>query len=185
MRWFSLTRLGSLMIVTALASCEKSSQPAALAAMPSRKPGLWEQKLVRDGRTGMMGAMKMCVDASADRGIGLLGRRLAAGDCRRAIHEEGPGAYRFDSTCRPGDGSVVIIRGVATGDFASSYHVRSDIDVTGAPIDMMNGAHEVEVTARFMGPCPSGMRPGDVQLGSGLKVNIDHLPRLAGVIEGG
>jgi hypothetical protein len=83
------------------------------------------------------------------------------------------------------DGALVISRGVATGDFKTAYRVRSNIDVSGAPLAPMNGSHVVEVSGRYVGPCPSGMRPGDVKLGSGLKVNLDRLPRLAGAIAGG
>jgi hypothetical protein len=174
-------RAGAVVILATLAGCDK---PAESAAVPKRAPGLWEQVLTRDGKPGRLGGLKMCLDADADARMGVFGRHFAKGDCKHSITRDAQGAYRFSSTCRMEDGAVVISRGVATGDFKTAYRVRSDIDVTGAPFPPMNGPHEIEVSGHYVGPCPVGMRPGDVNLGSGLRVNLDRLPRIAGALAG-
>ena len=82
-------------------------------------------------------------------------------------------------------GAVVTSRGVATGDFGSGYEVRSEVAIKDAPFEAMNGLHSVTITGRYKGPCPPGMRPGEVNLGSGVKVSIDRLSQIAGALEAG
>jgi hypothetical protein len=141
--------------------------------------------LTRDGKPGRLGGLRLCLDAAADRKLAVFGRHFAKGECQRSVSRDADGAYHFNSTCRLDDGAVVDSRGVATGDFQTGYDVRSEIDVTGAAIDPMNGAHRIEISGRYKGPCPSSMRPGDVSLGSGLKVNMDRLPQIAAALSGG
>jgi hypothetical protein len=49
----------------------------------------------------------------------------------------------------------------------------------------MNGMHVIDIAGRYEGACPATMRPGDVNLGSGLKVNMDRLPQIASAVTGG
>jgi hypothetical protein len=154
-------------------------------AGPSRKAGLWEQSLTRDGKPGRLGGLKVCLDAATDRKLSVFGRHFDQGDCRRQVTRDATGVYRFNSTCNLEDGAVLKAMGAATGDFASSYTVHSEVNVSGSPIETMNGMHEIKISAHYKGPCPAGMRPGDVSLGSGMKANLDHLPHIAGVLSGG
>lgn len=115
----------------------------------------------------------------------MFGRHFGQGDCRRQVSRDASGVYHFSSTCRLDNGATVQAMGAASGDFSSGYSVRSEINVSGAPVEAMNGMHQVQISARYLGACPAGVKPGDVNLGSGLKVNIDQLPQIAAAMGAG
>ena len=185
MRIAEVARVCAFGALVVLAACGKPADAPDAANAPMRKAGLWELKLTRDGKSGKLGWLKVCLDAATDSRLGVFGRHFAKGDCQRSITRQDDGAYRFSSTCTVGGGAVVATHGVATGDFNTGYTIRSDINVTGAPFEPMNGSHAITIEGRFNGPCPAGLRPGEVSLGTGMKVSIDQLSKLAGAAESG
>ena len=181
----TVAHLGGLAALAALAGCGKPSDGDAAASPPVRKAGLWEQVITRDGKPGRFGVLKVCLDADADHKLGVFGRHFAKSDCQKSVTKDATGLYHFTSSCALPNGGSVKSMGTASGDFDSNYSVHSEVNVTGAPLEPVNGMHVVDLTGTYKGPCPSGMRPGDVNLGSGLTVNIDRLQQLAGVLGGG
>ena len=141
--------------------------------------------MTRDGKPGRLGVINICLDAPTDAKLNVFGRHFGEAACPHAISRDAQGAYHFESTCTLKSGAVVTSRGVATGDFGSGYEVRSQVAIKDAPFDAMNGLHSVTITGRYKGPCPSGMRPGEVNLGSGVKVSVDRLSQIAGALETG
>jgi hypothetical protein len=171
--------------LAALTGCEKIGGAGSTAAAPARKAGLWEQVLTRDGRPGRLGVLTLCVDAATDHEMGVFGRHVGSGDCDRAVTRDGAGIYHFTTTCTLSNGAVVRSMGTAVGDFGSGYKVHSEVTVSGAPIAPLNGMHVIDIAGRYEGPCPSTMKPGDVSLGSGMKVNMDRLPQILSEVGGG
>jgi hypothetical protein len=171
--------------LAALAGCGKVDGDGSTAATPSRKAGLWEQVLTRDGKPGRLGVLTMCVDAATDHELGIFGRHVGKGDCDRTVTRDPTGVYHFVSNCTLSNGTLVKSMGTASGDFASGYKVHSEVNISGAPIAPMNGMHVIDIAGRYEGTCPATMRPGDVSLGSGLKVNMDRLPQIASAVGGG
>ncbi len=169
----------------ALAGCGKPAGQPASAAMPQRRDGLWEQTLAKDGKPGKLGVLKICVDPAVNARFGVFGRHFDKGACQHSISRDPGGAYRFGSTCNLDNGAVVVTRGVATGDFQAGYEVHSDISISGAPFAPMNGMHAIRLSGRYLGPCPANMHPGDINLGSGLRINLDQLPKIAAAVGGG
>ena len=169
-----------------LTGCGKvDGDAASSAATPSRKAGLWEQVVTRDGKPGRLGVLTLCVDAATDHQLGVFGRHVAKGDCDRTVTRDAAGVYHFVSTCTLNNGTVVKTMGAASGDFASGYKVHSEVNISDAPFAPMNGMHVIDISGRYEGACPATMRPGDVSLGSGLKVNMDRLPQIASAVTGG
>ncbi len=175
----------SALLFFALAGCVKPAGDTASQAPPSRKTGLWEQTFNRDGKPGRVGRLKVCLDDATDGKLSVFGRHFATGACQRQVTREAGGVYHFNSVCTVDNGAVIKTMGVAAGDFASGYKVHSEVNVTGAPFGPMNGIHVVDITARYDGPCPQGVKPGDVELGSGMKINISRLPQIAEALENG
>jgi hypothetical protein len=171
--------------LAALTGCGKFEGGGSSAAAPSRRAGLWEQVLTRDGKPGRLGVLSLCVDAATDHELGVFGRHVGKGDCDRAVTRDATGAYHFASTCTLSNGTLVKSMGTASGDFASGYKVHSEVNISGAPIAPMNGIHVIDISGRYQGACPATMRPGDVSLGSGVKVNMDRLPQIASAVTGG
>lgn len=184
MRILMIARIAGLAALASLAGCERLAREPASTGMPIRKPGLWEQVLTRDGKPGKLGGLKICLDAASDLKLGVFGRHFAKGECQKSISHDATGAYHFSSSCSLKGGELVSTQGVANGDFTSRYDVQSDISVSGSPVEPMNGTHAIHITGRYRGPCPAGMRPGEINVGSGMKINIDQLPTFLGVSVG-
>ncbi len=180
MRIMMLARVAALATLASLAGCGRPARDPASTGMPTRRPGLWEQVLTRDGKPGKLGDLKICLDAASDLKLGVFGHHFAKGECQKSVSRDAIGAYHFRSSCTLTGGELVSTRGSATGDFTSRYDVQSDISISGSPIEPMNGMHAIHITGRYRGPCPAGMRPGDISLGSGMKINIDQLPAFLG-----
>jgi hypothetical protein len=153
--------------------------------MPARKPGVWELSVMRDGRPGRLGSLRLCLDAAADARLGVFGRRLGADECQQTVTRDAAGVYHFASSCALREGGVATARGAVKGDFTSDYDVDAQVDVTGAAFDPMNGAHAIRIAGRYQGPCPADLRPGEVSVGAGLKFNMDRLPQITQAIDGG
>ncbi len=183
MRMAAMTRAGALAGIAILGGCAKPSTDGASVAPPARRAGLWEQVMTRDGKPGRLGKLQICLDAATDARVSAFGRRFNSAACQKSVTRDG-GVYRFTASCTRENGATVKTTGVATGDFTQNYRVRSEIDVSGASLEAMNGMHTVEVNGRYLGACPDDMRPGDVSLGGGLKVNIDRLPQIAKAMGG-
>ncbi len=150
---------------------------ATLSSFPARRAGLWEQTLLRDGRPlGPAGQTRYCLDAASDAPFGMLGRQAGGGACQPpTVNRSADGAISFASTCNLGAAGMITTHGVVSGDFSASYTVRSQSEVTGSSLPAMNGRHEIDVTAHYLGPCPAGMTPGDVVMNGGLRGNINRL----------
>lgn len=177
--------LACVIALATLTGCGKIDAGGSTAAVPSRKAGLWEQVLTRDGRPERLGVLTLCVDAATDHEIGIFGRHVGKGDCERTVTRDAVGVYHFASSCSLSNGTLVKSMGTASGDFGTGYKVHSEVNISGAPIGPMNGMHVIDITGHYEGACPSTMKPGDVSLGSGLKVNMDRLPQIASAVAGG
>ncbi len=155
-----------------------SGRPSDLSA-PVRRSGLWEQTIQRDGKAPGQHGVQICLDTARDDRLWVFGPPGPSDSCRRRISRDSGGAYHFASICRVGDQATITSTGVATGDFVSRYQVRSVLTVSGAPISELDGRHDIQLVARYRGPCPAGMAPGQVTLGRGLKIDVRRLPQLA------
>ncbi|MGE5168923.1 MAG: DUF3617 domain-containing protein [Rudaea sp.] len=148
----------------------------ALAAQdfPKLKPGLWEMEQSSD-RTGPPGGpgqahrTLMCLDAGVQREMFDMGVGAMKGMCSK--HD-----FRFSGN--RGTGEFVCDMGgskmhsksrmVMNGD--SAY--RTEVDTTYDPPFMGRAASKMVITARNVGPCKPGQRPGDVVLPNGRTMNL-------------
>jgi hypothetical protein len=144
-----------------------------------RRAGLWRQTVTRDGKSTPFGAIRICVDEATDAKMTMIGRAVGGSRCTRAVEKQADGSLRFHSICKFGHGGVVDSTGAAWSDSAAAFHLHADSTITGSIYRPLNGAHATDVSARYVGPCPSDMTPGEAIIGPGLKVNLGRLP-LAG-----
>jgi hypothetical protein len=185
----------------ALAACQKpagtSSAPsasagsAAPAASPQRRAGLWQQSFNRDGHATPMATMRLCVDPTTEARAsvfthGVASQRLADSHCTGvSSNRDLGGGYTFASTCPMTGGGSVVSKGAASGDFATAYHIHVENDVSGAAYGPMNGHHVTDIDGKWLGPCPAGMAPGDMEIGHGMRISGGKLAGAAQALAGG
>jgi hypothetical protein len=143
---------------------------SALAApdLPRRKSGLWEMTIGGPAMPGAM-TMQMCVDEKTDDLARSAGGEMQANCTKNEIRRDGNRVIT-ESVCKLG-ASTATTRGVFTGDFASSYSFEMKTTYEPAIGGMKDGVSQG--SARWTGPCKAGMRPGDLILPNGMKMNIN------------
>lgn len=147
---------------------------AAPTSMPARTPGLWEQKV---SSRGMTQVSRICLDKAVEQRFTVWGQHAGQGACSRTrITPRVGGGWEFASSCNTGDTGRTETRGEVTGDFAKAYKVSAQSTIAGARAPQMNGTHAMTLEASWQGPCPAGMRPGDMLLPGGLKINMMQIP---------
>ena len=139
---------------------------------PPRKPGLWQVDMTMAGGQMPPQQMKLCVDAATDAEMYKLGMSAGQGACSTPeIHRAGS-VVTVNTSCKMGP-SQVTTNAVTrfTGDTA--YH--TDVNAKFDP--PMGGMSQSGMTqdAKWSGPCPAGMQPGDVLMGNGMKMNFRQM----------
>jgi hypothetical protein len=167
----------------ALSACQKKEEavpPAKSAVPPSqtppkRKPGLWEQR-VSNG--DFVQVSRICLDEAVDAKLSWWGSQAGKDVCEKNLaSSQTDGGWRFSSVCDMGTGGKVTTSGVATGDFNAHYQISAESSTVGAAAPQMNGTRKMTIDAAWQGPCPVGMKPGDMTLPGGMKINLLDIPR--------
>jgi hypothetical protein len=141
---------------------------ASTADLPKRKPGLWEIKQDVEGvPAGAMPPIQQCIDATTDDLLQQRGQRMAKASCSRLDAMREGNRMIVHSVCSLGQ-SNAIADSVFSGDFNTTY--RAEIRTRYSP--PFQGLTQMATTmeAKWLGPCPGDMRPGDVSVG-GMKFN--------------
>jgi hypothetical protein len=164
---------------TSASTSASASAPPSLLNPPPRKPGLWVQTVSSDrmksGGQAMKQSIKMCLDATTEQKMKWWGSNAGPGkrDCQQqAIKPHLGGGWDFHSVCNMGESGTVTSDGAMRGDFGSHYTVELTSNTTGSPMPQANGAHKMTIEATWTGPCPADMKPGDMEMPGGLKVNL-------------
>lgn len=137
-----------------------AASPAAADEAPRRKPGLWEVQNEMSGHPSPMGPIQTCIDAATDS-IVQHGMKDAAPKCEQQSWKREGDKLTLKSVCKL-DKMTTTTEGTFTGSFDSNYrgemHIAYDPPIHGmARTDMI-------VTAKWLGPCKPGQKPGDVTM---------------------
>jgi hypothetical protein len=121
-------------------------------------PGLWETRAVLNGETAA-GSSRACVDLAAQKSHDML-EQIAPANTGCGSSERRPvaGGFDYTTTCRQ-QGATTTVVGQVRGD---ARHVRIDSTVTSHVDGVAIPPARFRVDSRWLGPCPSGMKPGDV-----------------------
>jgi hypothetical protein len=161
-----------LLGVLAVAGCQEAPQAhkESLPLPPAREAGLWTFTVNSEGVTQ---ASRLCLNALVEAKIARFAAPAPGGACAGQKAARQPdGSWRFDSVCDFGSGGVVMTLGTATGDASKRYHVDATTETSGAGAPQMNGERKMTLDAAWTGPCPAGMKPGELELDGGLKVDL-------------
>lgn len=165
-----------LMLALALVS----ATPALALDLPARKPGLWEVSMTFVGRKLPTRSIKECLDAATDRlmNSNFAGAAVGQTCSKQDVVHSGAGIV-VDSVCTV-NGTTTASHAVVTGSFDSAYKV--DVTSTRQGGRPMPGVApgtptKTEITAKWLGACEPGQRPGDMIMGNGMTMNILDLQK--------
>ncbi|MBB3972894.1 DUF3617 domain-containing protein [Hansschlegelia beijingensis] len=160
--------------------------PVAAAGfnLPPRKPGQWEMKIQVDTAAMPPQIIRMCLDAETDKMLNDRFGGMAASMCSKQEQRTDGDSIILDSQCSLGQMHAVT-HSVITGDFNSAYTMKTSVEMTGqrdAPgaLDRVSpqgpSTQQTTIEATHVGECQAGMKPGDIDLGSGRTMNVRDMP---------
>ena len=138
------------------------------ADAPRRKSGLWEITNAMGGMHPMTHTIQQCVDEKTDKLMDQTGQRESERHCsKNEIRREG-GKVISDSVCKF-DKTTATTHAEFSGDFGGNY--RGDIRTSYNP--PMHGMKDMQmsITAKWLGPCRPGQKPGEIVMPGGMKIN--------------
>ncbi len=152
-----------VLMVGAICSAQAQAQD-----FPARKPGLWEVNMKMEGSPATL--TKHCVDEKTDKQMQQMGQAMNT-DCKPGVQKQEAGAYLFEQECKFGK-SVMASRSITKGDFQSRFQTEIESRFT-PPLNGQAGSKMV-LDAKWAGACPSGWKPGDMEMG-GKRINVNEM----------
>jgi hypothetical protein len=167
-----VTRSRPAQRATLLAATLLCAATAHAQDFPARKPGLWEMQLKTDQEAPV--TMRHCIDAQTDARMQKMGQGLTQESCSRNTFKREGAGWVGESVCTMGK-STITSRSVVTGSFDSQ--VTMVLDATYSPPMMGLSKSTTRVTQTHKGACPSGWKPGDMEMpGMPQRLNINQMP---------
>ncbi|WP_225782547.1 DUF3617 family protein [Xenophilus sp. Marseille-Q4582] len=170
-----------LLVRAGLAAALGAAGAAVLAGpgFPPRKPGLWEMRSVQKAGAKEAMTVQQCADSATDKALqeyGLAQPQMNRKFCKEEMRNEAGKMLVHTETCRQ-SGTTMTRRIVISGDFNVAYRVEShtvyDPKPRTPPPD-----EDLVADMRWLGACPAGMKPGDMMLPGGMKVNVQDMTRM-------
>jgi Protein of unknown function (DUF3617) len=174
-----MTRVAILLTAATAAMAVTFTARAQSIDLPPRKPGLWDMKMATEKPAGGPGfGAQMCIDAATDKDLMNFGLKMSKDSCKRYDVKRTGGTWLIDADCTFGPVKSVT-KTTISGDFQSSITVRVEGTTEGIP-GAGSGPQQTLITqtAKWTGACGEGMRPGDIILGGGIKMNIKQVKEL-------
>jgi hypothetical protein len=169
---------------TLLLGAAALTMPFALGAqtldLPPRKAGLWDISTMVEKPAGMPAiTAQMCLDPNTDRDLMDHALNLTGGNCKSVTTKREGKTLVLAAECTFG-GKATRSRTVISGDFQSAYTARTE-----GTMDRGSKGPQSTVTTQTAtwksADCP-GMKPGDITMFGGVKVNVKQLKALSGLI---
>lgn len=151
--------------------------PALAQDFPRLKPGLWEMDRALDRPPASAGApappstsrTTMCLDESVERDMFGMAMGEMNGRCSKHDFKLAGNRMTGDLVCDLG-GTTMHSKSVMVLDGDRAY--RTEIDTTYDPPFMGRSQSKTVLTARNIGPCKPGQRPGDFVMPNGRTMNM-------------
>ena len=150
----------------------------SLAEFPDIKEGYWQMQSNDSSKKGS-GVTETCIDKSTMDQIMNTGQKMMGGSCTGLdLKKESATKYTANSVCNLGPMKISTVSEYE-GDFSSSYTFKSKSVIE--PPMMGNSGSTTLGTAKYLGACPQGMKPGDIKTADGNIINskemIDKMPK--------
>src|SRR5437867_9253499 len=134
---------------------------AAAEDYPKLKPGLWEMERLSERASSQPNRTTMCLDESVQRQMFEMGIGAMKGMCSKHDFRISGSRGTGDFVCDIG-GSTMHSKSTMVLQGNAGY--RTEIDTTYDPPFMGQTQTKTVITARNVGPCKAGQRPGDMIL---------------------
>jgi hypothetical protein len=142
---------------------------------PTLKSGQWEMTTSGTGSAPDAAARKssICLDAATQKTMIEMGAGMQKEMCTRMDMKREGAQFITDAECKLGN-SVVKSRGVMTmiGDSAYRTETTATFD---PPLGNNMRESKTVIEGKYLGACKDGMKPGDMLMGNGQKINVNQL----------
>lgn len=130
---------------------------------PPTKEGFWEthSSQVQQGKTVSSSSVKMCKSNEQTKALQKTAEEVRKrNECTSTVSQPDSSTYVEESRCAkgPNAGSVTHVTYTYQGDTATHTEMRMSIRGTESVMT---------IDAKYVGNCPSGMKPGDFMMGDG------------------
>lgn len=141
--------------VTAAEAASAAPVPPGIEAAPTVAGGLWE---LTSRTPGMEGKVRTCFDPEVQGQSAVVAQGMDRRNCSRSDWRKTADGHAFDIACERG-GRMFVSSGTLTGDLSTTYVMKADSVMS---LDGVTRGAKQDVSARNLGACPSGVKPGDV-----------------------
>lgn len=135
--------------------------------LPKMKSGAWELSMSIP-EMAMPIKSTYCIDEQSQNKL-LQSSQKDMGGCETPNYSLEGNIFRSETTCLEGGRKATI---QSTMIFSGDTSFTSDIKVTSD-----EGLHSLKGSGKFTGPCPTGMKPGDVKVGGFSQENLEAMMR--------
>jgi len=142
---------------------------ASIEDLPKRKPGLWEMSIVPGEGQRPAATSKVCLDAATDVELMRFGLGMTNELCSKRDLVVKGNVATIDAVCKIGT-SQQTSHSTITYTGNSAY--RSEIKAKYEPPFLGKSEATTIQEAKWTGPCPADMKPGDLVTGNGPKINL-------------
>lgn len=144
--------------------------------LPKMKAGLWETTSVTAGQKGMPAhttKTTMCINDAVQKEMMTFGQNMGA-QCSKNIVRRDGNKIVGEAECAFGN---TTIKSQSTTTFSGDTAYRTEVRSTFSP--PMGGMSDSSSTqeGKHAGACPSGMKPGDINVG-GKTMNISDMAKM-------
>jgi len=166
----------SLCAAAAVAAISTLPSRADEIDLPTRKTGLWDMKMRMTGGGIPTMSMQQCTDPATDRDLRTIYSPLSKEICDKRTVQKTATGYTVDRICKRGDDTITTHIDI-TGDYQSAYqsHLTSRTQ-DDSPDDPPSS--DLTMEAKYLGPCKSDQKPGDIIMMGGMKINIKDVLKL-------
>ncbi len=162
-----------------------SASAADAIELPARRNGYWEIRMQHQAPSVGDMTLHACIDTATDKAMMQAGTSAMQTMCARQEMKRDGASYVWDTECTMGPMKTTS-HVVLVGDFQSAYTMQITSDITGLPFDggKDTPANKTVMTqnAKWLAEaCPSGVKPGDMQMPGGTTVNVNDMIKSLGV----
>ncbi len=165
-----MTPVGSILRPALLAlALAMATQPALAQDFPKLKPGLWEMERSAERGAQHPNRMTMCLDDTVQKEMFDMGAGAMKGMCSKHEFKMSGNRGTGDFICDFGGSRM---HSKSTMQMTGNTGYRTEIHTTYDPPFMGQRETTTVLSARHVGACKPGQRPGDMLLPNGQTLNV-------------